>query len=90
MKPKVPGTCSNCQTKNRSENRIHSHPDSECWDLHAEKTPAHLRENIAARKKAEEEGGIVTAAIINEPSTEGQEELIHRAIGRINPKRVNK
>ena len=88
MKPRAPRTCSHCQTQNRSEERINSYPDSKCLDLHPEKIPAHLREKIAARMKAEDEGGIVTEAIINEPSTEGQEELIQRPIGRINPKGV--
>ena len=64
-KPRVPGTCSQCKTKNISEGKIKSHPDSECWDLHPEKIPAHLKEKLAAAKKAEEEG-TTDFTIINE------------------------
>ena len=47
--------------------------------------PAHIREKIEARKQAAREECIEQTAIFNEPANAGQEELIQRAIGVINP-----
>ena len=47
--------------------------------------PAHIREKIEARKKATREEQIVEAQIVNRQAQPGQEELIQRTIGIINP-----
>ena len=73
---------------------IYNHPDSECWDIHPGKMPAtkrEKREKREAKRKAKEQGQQSQQdvyAILDYPMEAGQEELIQRAIGIINPRGV--
>ena len=83
---KPAGSCSNCRKNKKPEHVINNHPDSECWDLDPSKMHQAVIEKREATKKAREEGQHeVEAVILDYPMKEGQEELIQRAIGVINP-----
>ena len=53
---------------------MNSHPDLECWDLHPDKMPAHIRERTEGKKKAAGGDLITEAAILDFTMQDSQQD----------------